>query len=405
MSKWHTDQWFVSPLNYEPEVTKDFAFAPEIKFHDVTLRDGEQQAGLTFRKEEKIKIAEGLAQAGIHRIEAGMPAVSPQDAAAIKEIVNMNLGPEIFAFARCMVSDVEKAADCGVKGIVVEIPSSDHLIKEAYKWPLEKAIESSIKATLKAKEYGLYTCFFPIDFSRANLSWVLDLIERVAAEGHMDALVMVDTFGGLSPHAIPYMIKSFQKRIKKPIELHFHDDVGLGTANTLIGLANGASVVHSTVSAIGERAGNTAYEDVAIALLTMYGIDTKLNYKMIYPLSKLVQEISGFTAQPNKGLIGDDIFNVESGIIASWFKNTKDTHPVEVFPIHWDLIGHKEAQVVIGKNSGIDSIWINLEKYGYDNVSTEQANAMLDEVKAKAYETKRLLTEAEFKKIVDNAIK
>jgi hypothetical protein len=152
---WKTNDYFVSPWNYVPEVTENFKFAKKIKVHDITLRDGEQQAGIEFTMDDKIRIAEGLAEAGVHRIEAGMPVVSPQDAQAIKEIVKRNLGPEIFAFSRCMVEDVKRAVDCGVNGIVMEVPSSEHIIKYAYRWPLEKAIETSVKSTLYAKEQGL----------------------------------------------------------------------------------------------------------------------------------------------------------------------------------------------------------------------------------------------------------
>ena len=121
---WKTDNWFVSPWNYLPEVTTGFQPPKQVKIHDITPRDGEQQAGITFTKDDKIRIAEKLAEVGVHRIEAGMPAVSPADEAAIKEIVKRNLGPEIFCFSRCMVDDVKRAADCGVNGVVMEIPCS-----------------------------------------------------------------------------------------------------------------------------------------------------------------------------------------------------------------------------------------------------------------------------------------
>ncbi|MGQ9667815.1 MAG: hypothetical protein ACUVWB_10915 [Anaerolineae bacterium] len=111
----------------------------------------------------------------MHRIEAGMPAVSPADAEAIKEIVKRNLGSEIFAFARCMKEDVKRAVDTGVKGIVTEIPSSEHIIKYVYRWSLKRAIDLSIEATQYAKEQGLYVVFFPIDSSRAEMSWYLNL--------------------------------------------------------------------------------------------------------------------------------------------------------------------------------------------------------------------------------------
>src|SRR5512143_4041208 len=167
---WKTDNWFVSPWNFADEVRKDFKFANKIQVHDISLRDGEQQAGIEFNKDDKIAIAEALAEAGVHRIEAGMPAVSPSDEAAIREIVKRDLGPEIFAFSRCMVEDVKRAVDTGVKGIVMEVPSSEHIVQYGYKWPLEKAIQTSIDSTRYAKEQGLYVVFFPIDSTRADMN-------------------------------------------------------------------------------------------------------------------------------------------------------------------------------------------------------------------------------------------
>ncbi len=116
---WKTKDWFVSEWNYADEVTKDFKFAKNVKVHDITLRDGEQQTGIIMTLDDKIRIAEGLAEAGVHRIEAGMPIVSPSDAEAIKAIVKRNLGPQIFAFSRCMKEDVQRAIDTGVNGIVM----------------------------------------------------------------------------------------------------------------------------------------------------------------------------------------------------------------------------------------------------------------------------------------------
>ena len=199
---WKTDNWFVSQWNYADEVRKDLHFPKQIKVHDITLRDGEQQTGVILTKDDKIRIAEGLAEAGVHRIEAGMPIVSPSDAEAIKEIARRNLGPQIFAFSRCMVEDVERALDTGVNGVVMEIPSSQHMVDLAYKWPMEKAIETSIEATRFAHDNGLEVVFFPIDFSRSEMNWVLNLIERVGREGHMDALALVDTFGVVSPISV-----------------------------------------------------------------------------------------------------------------------------------------------------------------------------------------------------------
>ena len=317
---WQTENWFVSPWNYADEVTQDFKPPKQVKIHDVTLRDGEQQAGIIFTKDEKIRIAEKLAEVGVHRIEAGMPAVSPRDEAAIREIVKRNLGSEIFCFCRCMVKDVELAADCGATGIVIEIPSSAHLIERAYKWPLQKAIDLSIQATARAKELGLYTVFFTIDGTRTELSWLLDLVDKVAAEGHMDAFTLVDTFGVINPHAATYFAKRVKERIKKPIEIHFHSDFGMGVANTINAVLAGAEVIHSTVLGIGERAGNTPLEETVLALLTMYGIDVGIDYGKMNELSQLVRNLSGVQVPSCRPFIGDGAYTIESGIVTGWYQ-------------------------------------------------------------------------------------
>ena len=395
-----TDKWFVSPWNYEKAVTKNLNFAKKIKIHDVSLRDGEQQAGLIFNKDQKVAIAEKLAEVGVHRIEAGMPAVSDQDKAAIEEIVKRNLGPEIFAFARCMKEDIKKAADTGVNGVVVEIPSSEHIIKYAYKWSLEKAMDLSVEATKYAEELGLYTVFFPIDMTRADMNWVLTLIEKVATEGHMDALAVVDTFGGLAPHAVPNLIKRVKERIDKPIEVHFHDDFGLGAANTIMALAAGAEVMHTTICGIGERAGNAPYEDVVLSLLTMYGIDLGLKYEKIYETSKFLREISGLNVRQNRPIFGDHIFDIESGIISAWYENVKDTVPLELSPFLPSLIGQNKAKIVMGKNSGIPSINNWLRELDLSVKDEEKKMEILLKVKEKAYLKAGLLNQEEFKEIV-----
>jgi isopropylmalate/homocitrate/citramalate synthase len=396
---WKTDQWFVSPWNFESAVRDQLHFPKQIKFHDITLRDGEQQTGVIFTKDDKIRIAEALAEAGVHRIEAGMPVVSPSDTSAIKEIVKRNLGPQIFAFSRCMVDDVKRAVDCGVAGIVMEVPSSTHIIEYAYKWPLEKAIDLSIESTAYAHSQGLEIVFFPIDFSRAEMKWVLDLILRVANEGHMDALALVDTFGVVSPHAMQYLVRQVKARVNKRLEAHFHMDFGMGIANTIMALAEGVEVVHSTVLGLGERAGNVPIEETAMALLTLYGIDTGLKYDKLYGLARLVEQLSGHRVASNRPVVGEQLFQIESGIIASWWQNCGKDNPTELFPFHWDVVGQPPAKIVLGKGSGIDSIKAALKDIGVA-ASDEEAMQVVVGVKEFSLEHKRLLTDAEFRSVV-----
>lgn len=407
MEPWKNDnRWFVSPYNYDPSVTSAVKFADRIELHDITLRDGEQQAGVVFTKDDKIRIAEALAEVGVHRIEAGMPSVSKDDADAIKEIVRRKLGPKIFGFCRCMVNDVKQAVDCGVDGIVIEIPSSQHIIQYAYGWPLERAIDLSIEATQYAKSQGLYTVFFPIDGTRAEPDWFLNLIERVATDGHMDALGLVDTFGGCSPHAIAAFTRRVQSRITKPLETHYHDDFGMAAANTITSLAMGVPVAHVTVSSLGERAGNAALEDVAMALKVLYGVDLGIRYEKLFQLSRLLQKLARFQIPSNRPIVGDMLFKVESGIISSWLSRCKADNPVELFPFHWSMVGQPEADIVVGKGNGRDSIAYRLRAMGQDIASDDpRIDTILATVKAASLKKHALLDDREFRAIVSKVLK
>lgn len=397
---WKTDKWYTSPWNWADEVRKPFNFADKIELYDVSLRDGEQQAGLIFDKDLKLALADKLAELGVHRIEAGMPVVSPQDAQVIATLAKRNDFPaRVFAFARCMKEDVKRSVDLGVKNICMEVPSSDHLIEHAYKWTMQRAIDLSIEATLYAKEQGLYVSFFTIDSTRADIDEYLDLIDKVATQGHMDELTVVDTFGGLHVQAVPYLIRKVRERVtNKPIAVHFHDDYGLGAATTLAGLAAGANVAHTTISGIGERAGNAAYEDVAMSLLTLYGIDLGLSYDKIYPLSKFLRDNSGLTVRQNQGVVGDNLADIESGIVADWYRNAIDTAPLEVSPYLYSLTGHPDTKVVIGKMSGIATVDIYLDQLGLD-ATAEQKQEIVTRIKEKAYQKMSLLTVGEFEEL------
>jgi len=401
---WITDKYFSSAWNYNSEVTKEFNFPKNIKIHDVTLRDGEQQTGIAYNFDDKLRIAEALAEAGIHRIEAGLPAVSADDKKAIAEIVKRDLGPEIYSFCRCMKQDVDASVDCGVKGLIMEVPASTHLIEKGYKWPLQKAIDTSVEATAYAHEKGLEVVFFPIDFSRSELTWVLDLINKVAKDGHMDALALVDTFGVISPHAMRYFVRAVRDKFPGTrLEAHFHQDFSLGVANTLLAVAEGVEVIHSTVLGIGERSGNAPTEDIVMALLTMYGIDLGIKTEKFYPLAKLVEKLSKIKVPSNKSIVGDMLYQVESGIIANWFRNCGDENLTELFPMRPELVGQPKADVVMGKGSGIDSVAIWLEKIG-TKATDEQAQEILKECKATGLATKELLTIDQFKGIVNKVI-
>lgn len=389
-ARWHTTQWFTSPWNHEPTAKAQLSFPDSIRINDSTLRDGEQQAGVVFTADDKVRIAEALAEAGVHRIEAGLPAVSSEDARAIRTITARGLPCEIYAFSRCLIDDVKQAVDCGVSGVAMEIPSSRHLIELGYRWSVERAIEASIAATRYAHEQGLKVSFFPIDATRAALKDYLDLIAAVAKDGHLDALVLVDTFGSLAPHAVGRFVAATQARFKVPLETHFHMDYGMGVANSLIAAASGASTIHVTVGGIGERAGNTPLEETVVALRTIYDIDVGIKLEKLTPLHRLVMQLADVAQPSNRPVTGARLFDVESGIIATWVRNARDDDLTECFPFLPGLVGQTEARIVIGKGSGLDSVQEGLELLGV-TATPEQAAEILTDVKVASLAKKGLL--------------
>jgi isopropylmalate/homocitrate/citramalate synthase len=395
---WKTDLWYTSEWNFIDEVTRDLHFADTIKIHDMTLRDGEQQTGVEFTKDDKIRIAETMAEAGVHRIEAGMPAVSKQDEEAIREIVKRDLGPEVFVLCRSIIDDVKLAADCGVDGIIIETLGSRHLIKYGHGWPEEKALEVAVNATTFAKEQGLYTSLFLVDSTREDADWVLKLVQDIAEQGHADAAVLVDTMGVLTPASSAYFVRKAKAELSLPLEVHFHDDFGMGTGNTMVGLANGAEVAHTAVCGLGERSGSAATEEVAAALMALYGIDCGIKCDKLYGLGRQVVDLSGHRLPQNKAIVGDQLYAVESGIVASRLKKCPGPLVTEVFTMHWDFMGQDAPVVVLGKGSGRDSVEHWLDKLGL-TATKDQMTEMMFTVKDEAMARKRLLTEEEFSQI------
>lgn len=401
---WKTDKWFTSPWNFEPEVRAQLNFPKQIKLHDVTLRDGEQQTGLIFTRTEKVEIAKKLAEAGVHRIEASMPAVHPDDEAAIKDIVALGLKSEIFSFARCVPADVKKAKECGVKGIITEIPSSEHIIKNAYGKTMDWAIKSSIDTTLAAKAEGLYTVFFTIDSTRTPMDRYLDIVDEVATKGHMDALTVADSFGGCTPQSFSLLFKKLKARFNKPIEIHCHEDFGLGVANTITALANGATVAHVTVGAVGERAGNVPLECVVMALKCLYDVDIGVKTEKLYDLAHFVEKLGKFKFMPNKPIVGESLYRIESGIVAMFHRRCRTVEPLECVPFEPSLVGLPGIEVVLGKGSGIASVDEFLEKRGVKNVTDDQKLDMVMRVKNLSIQKKDLITDKEFETIMNEVL-
>jgi isopropylmalate/homocitrate/citramalate synthase len=397
--------WRVSPWDYYPEVTKDFSFAKKILIHDVTLRDGEQETGVVFTAQDKIAIAKKLAALGVHRIEAGMPAVSAEDEYAVKAIVDMNLGPKIFAFARCMVGDVEMAKKAGCDGVVMEIAANKEFVEKAYGKTYDWAKKAASDATKAAQELGLYTAFFTIDGTRTEIDALLDMVEEVATRGHMDSFVLADTFGCATPQAIGAMMKRIKARFKQPVEAHCHMHFGQGVSNTIAALAAGADVAHVTVAGLGEGPGNVPIEDVVMSLKCLYGVDVGLNTELFVDTAKFVCKTANNHAIPvNRPILGDRVFKVESGIGVMFATNAAKAGDMEIlYSFNPALVGQPPMDFVMGKKSGTFTVDLWLERIGR-KADEKQTLAILAKVKELALKKKELLTKEEFVEIVNQVL-
>jgi len=403
---WNVErQWRVSPANYDPAVVSQYRFPRKIEILDTTLRDGEQQPALFIPPSDRIRLVQQMAAMGIHRIEAGTPAISPQDADAVKSITALQPGPKIFVFCRAIAADVKLAKECGVDGVIMEIPSSEHLLKYGKRWTPEKAIQAAIEGTLAAKEEGLYVSFFPADSSRAEIEYLLDLIDQVRTEGYMDSVVLVDTFGCYTPAAAAYSVRRLKERFKDlPVEVHFHEDFDMGVANTIAGLSAGAEVAHTTINGVGERAGSVPYEPLVLSLRILYGIDTGIKLDKIVETSKMLRAITGQDVHPHKAVVGDRIFTYETGLPWSLWVNCREENPTAMFSYMWYVTGHSGPEIVIGKKSGKDNILDYLKKFNLE-ANPDQVTRILERVKEKAYKVNRVLNEKEFMQIYRSVTK
>ena len=391
-------KWWVSPDNYVKEITEQYEFPETIEILDTTLRDGEQEAGIVFTKEDKIAIAKKLDEIGVHRIEAGTPATSAEDEEAIREICQLGLKAKIYCFVRGVKKDMDLAKSCGVDGVLVEVPGSEHMLKGGMNWDGAKAIQASIEATKYAHELGMKVTFFPSDASRANLDFLCNNLNAIInGGGHVDSIALVDTIGGFPPEEAAYRVKQLMKRTGKPIEAHFHEDFGLSVATTIAALKAGACCAHVTVNGIGERAGSCPLEPLVMSLLCLYGQDTKIKPEMLRELSKEVEKRSSKAVPPTKAIVGDRLFGWETGLPVGYWKSAKDKDPLIMLPFMYTMIGQEEPHIYIGKKSGAANVALVNERLGLPPIEEkETVKKLLSKVKKLALEKKRDLSDEEY---------
>ena len=397
LPSWLSKYWFVSSLNFAEEVRRDLTLPERVFVHDTTLRDGEQLAGVVFRRDEKVRVAVALDEAGVDRIEAGMPAVSQEDFEAVREVAKLGLRAKVLAYARCLTRDVDLALRADVSGVVMDLPTSSHLVRYAYRWTEEEAVERAVKAIEYAKQHGLSVIFFAVDSTRADVEFLRRVFGSV--QSLVDSITIVDTFGVASPFAMRYLVNLVRSFTSRPVEVHAHNDFGLAVANTLAAVASGATAVHVTVNGIGERAGNAPLEEAVVALELLLGVRTGVKLDKLYELSKLVESLSGVRLPVHKPVVGEGPYSVESGLLADWWLEVRDLRPTDVFPILPELVGRKQGiSVVLGKKSGRANVVEALRSLGIDpaKVGEEQLARILQEVKFYSTLKKGPLTREEF---------
>jgi len=408
MNDWNTledwnkiDDWRLisnSPLNLMQEVKSDIHIPKKVYVHDSTLRDGEQFAGVVFNRDDKIKIGKALCECGVHRIEL-MPAVSDEDFEATSALNSMNLSSDIVAFCRSIKGDIQKAADSGCKAIEMEMTTFPRLLK-AFGWSFADATGKMIEASHFAKEKGLRVTAFFMLITQAPLDFSEKFVKKVVSEGEVDAVAIPDTMGTCLPQAIYHFVRRVKKWTDKPVEIHAHNSFNMGAAAAIAGVMAGAEVVHTSINGLGEGGGNAPLEAVAVDLELMLGTALEIKLEKLHGLSLLVQELSGIPLQANWPLLGERVFDTESGIaVDAYWKMAVSGLNV---PMDKDIsvkIG-RSRQVVLGKMSGTTSIEIKMMLLGIQKPEDVKVRQILELVKSRSVELRRTVNDEEFKKIV-----
>lgn len=388
---WTTGYSWTSPMNYFEEVRKGFSLPKEVRFHDATLRDGEQTPGVVLRKEDKFALAKLLDEVGVDRIEAGMPAVSEEDFEAIKAIAKLGLKARIMGFCRAVRNDIDLNIKAGTWGVILETPAGYLRIRNQFRWTEEEAIKRSLDGIRYAKSQGQYVVFFPYDATRADINFLERMLKTVYKEARPDAVAIVDTTGCITPPAMSWLTKFYKSIMKDlPIEVHTHNDLGLATANELAAVAAGAEVVHVCVNGLGERCGNAALDELAVDLQLLYGYKLNINFSKLEELALLAEKLTGVPIPRSKAVTGTYAFGREVGLGMDMIKAA----PLTVFPYLPEYVGQKPT-VILGKKSGVLSIKFKLEQMGLE-ASEDQIKLMLDDVKNLAIKNKGPVSDSEF---------
>lgn len=367
-----------------------------VALYDTTLRDGEQTVGVVLNPEAKLEIAHAIDALGVDRIEGGFARVTDDDRKAIRLIAAASLNAEVWGFARAVTADVEALIDLGISATIIEAPVSSGKLS-AYgisKDQLLARIDAAIKF---ARDEGLKVLFFGVDGTRGDFAF-LARVYKSAVEAGATEIACVDTLGIASPEAAAHFVASAREWVGDGIAIHWHghDDFGLGTAAAIAAVRAGAEWVQGTINGMGERAGNTDLIETALALHALYGYSVNIDFSLARTVSELVRRHSGYSMEPWKAVVGENLFVRESGAVASQFHD-----PPAIEPYSAKLVGAHRG-IVLGKKSGLDSIRIKAEEAGVQ-LDSEQMAAILSSVKLMGVTKRGLVSDDEFRQLLSRA--
>jgi 2-isopropylmalate synthase len=357
---------------------------------DTTLRDGEQMAGVRLGPEEKVAIARALAAAGFDSIEAGSPAASSEEIEAVRRIAREVPKAFITVLCRTVRKDIDRVAEAfeGVsdlrKGVTVFIGTSPIHREHKHCKSKSEIIDIVVEAIAYAKRFVRFITFGPEDAGRTEPDYLHQIYRESIAAG-ATAIGFADTVGILTPEKATDRIKAIQDNVPNlgnaMLGVHFHNDLGLGTANALACVAQGVNVVQGTINGIGERAGNTALEEVVMALKLhpdQYKRDCHVDPRQLYQLSELVARMTGVKPSRNKAIIGENLFVSESGVHQDGLLKDLSSY----VPFLPEVVGAPPIRLVLGKHSGRHAVRYLYQQHGVA-LSEDQVQQVLQHLKSK----------------------
>ena len=363
--------------HFNRERLANLSLPEKVIIYDSTMRDGEQMPRVSFKPEEKLKIAEMLADVGVPQIEAGFPAVSETEKLTVKKIVNLGLDAEILALSRTCRQDIDAAIESEADMVMLFTATSELHLKYKYRMTKEQQLAKVTDAFDYARDNGIKFSFSTEDSTRTDYDYLLEMF-NLAKDNGACRLGIADTTGCIMPSALGVLVKSLSSQYNLPFSVHLHNDFGLGLANALSSIENGATAVATTINGIGERAGNVATEQLAIALETLYGIDTGIDISRLNKVSKIVSQLSEIPIAPNHPWFGENAFKHESGIhVAAILSN-----PLTYECVQPEILG-LEREFVLGKHSGRIAIMNKLADMGI-GLMGEQLDMVVTMVKKQA---------------------